>query len=210
MYGTLLAKFGIGAKQVVGITSTKNVDTVRALGADHVVDYRNEDEMAKLQAGGHGKFDLIYDTVTSFAPEDPDYEPILRPLLKEDGQYVVIGPCVSALDRIRGFLDLVPWIGSGLTVSGVLQRPGYDWFFLLPTKRLAEKFSEYFGSGKIPASSILIDGVHMVETSADMLTAMERMKSRRTTGKIVVKMVQPGLEVSRKSTEPMYVADEEL
>jgi hypothetical protein len=32
----------------------------------------------------------VYDTVTSFDPVDPDYEPIARPLLKTGGRYVAI------------------------------------------------------------------------------------------------------------------------
>jgi hypothetical protein len=30
---------------------------------------------------------VVYDTVTSFDPVDPDYEPVARPLLKPGGRY---------------------------------------------------------------------------------------------------------------------------
>ncbi len=44
--------------EVTGVTSTKNVDMVRSLGADHVVDYTKED----FRSGGP-RFDLILDNV---------------------------------------------------------------------------------------------------------------------------------------------------
>lgn len=44
--------------EVTGVTSTKNVDLVRSLGADHVVDYTNEDFTRH-----EGRYDLILDNV---------------------------------------------------------------------------------------------------------------------------------------------------
>ena len=44
--------------EVTGVTSTKNVDLVRSIGADHVVDYTREDFTT-----GAGRFDLILDNV---------------------------------------------------------------------------------------------------------------------------------------------------
>ena len=44
--------------EVTGVTSTKNVDLVRSIGAEHVIDYRQED----FTAGGP-RYDLILDNV---------------------------------------------------------------------------------------------------------------------------------------------------
>jgi NADPH:quinone reductase-like Zn-dependent oxidoreductase len=44
--------------EVTGVTSTRNVDLVRAIGADHVVDYTREDFTA-----GDARYDLILDNV---------------------------------------------------------------------------------------------------------------------------------------------------
>ncbi len=44
--------------EVTGVTSTKNVDLVRSIGADHVIDYTNED-FTKHE----GRYDLILDNV---------------------------------------------------------------------------------------------------------------------------------------------------
>ena len=46
--------------EVTGVCSTRNVDMVRALGADHVIDYSKED----FTAGGQ-RYDLILDNVAS-------------------------------------------------------------------------------------------------------------------------------------------------
>jgi NADPH:quinone reductase-like Zn-dependent oxidoreductase len=44
--------------EVTGVTSTKNVDLVRSIGADHVIDYTREDFTT-----GTGRYDLILDNV---------------------------------------------------------------------------------------------------------------------------------------------------
>lgn len=65
-----LAK-GFGA-EVTGVCSTRNVDFVRGLGADHVVDYTKEDFAQHQQ-----RYDVIYDTVgkSSFGCAKPALKP---------------------------------------------------------------------------------------------------------------------------------------
>ena len=55
-YGVQIAK-ALGA-EVTGVCSTRNVEMVRSIGADHVVDYTKED----FTKGGQ-KYDLILDNV---------------------------------------------------------------------------------------------------------------------------------------------------
>jgi len=65
---------------VTGVTSTRNVELVRSLGADHVIDYRQED----FAAGG-ARYDLIFDTVANRAVDD------YRRALTPDGAFVTTG-----------------------------------------------------------------------------------------------------------------------
>jgi NADPH:quinone reductase-like Zn-dependent oxidoreductase len=66
--------------EVTGVCSTRNVDLVRSLGADHVIDYTKED----FTAGAH-RYDLIFDTVGNHSLSD------LRRVLVSKGIYVGIG-----------------------------------------------------------------------------------------------------------------------
>lgn len=66
--------------EVTGVCSTKNVDLVRSLGADHVIDYTGEDVTKGAQ-----RYDLIVDNVGTHSLLD--YKRILSP----GGIYVLVG-----------------------------------------------------------------------------------------------------------------------
>jgi NADPH:quinone reductase-like Zn-dependent oxidoreductase len=66
--------------EVTGVTSTRNLDLVRSLGADHVVDYATTDFVSD-----GGIYDLILDAVGNRSVPD------LRRALAEDGKAAVIG-----------------------------------------------------------------------------------------------------------------------
>jgi NADPH:quinone reductase-like Zn-dependent oxidoreductase len=65
---------------VTGVCSTKNVDLVRSLGADHVIDYTKEDFTK-----GEQRYDLILDNVTNHSLLE------CRRALTPKGIYVMIG-----------------------------------------------------------------------------------------------------------------------
>src|SRR6267378_475280 len=65
---------------VTGVCSTRNVDLVRSLGADHVIDYTKEDF-----AKGHQRYDVILDNVANHSLSE------CRRVLNPDGKYVLIG-----------------------------------------------------------------------------------------------------------------------
>src|SRR5438477_4205551 len=65
---------------VTGVCSTRNVDLVRSLGADHVIDYTKEDF-----ATGAERYDVILDNVPNHSLSE------CRRILNPNGKYVMIG-----------------------------------------------------------------------------------------------------------------------
>jgi NADPH:quinone reductase-like Zn-dependent oxidoreductase len=65
---------------VTGVCSTRNVDLVRSLGADHVIDYTREDF-----AKGEQRYDVILDNVPNHSLSE------CRRILNPNGKYVMIG-----------------------------------------------------------------------------------------------------------------------
>jgi NADPH:quinone reductase-like Zn-dependent oxidoreductase len=65
---------------VTGVCSTRNVDLVRSLGADHVIDYTKEDF-----AKGTERYDVILDNVPNHSLSE------CRHILNPKGKYVMIG-----------------------------------------------------------------------------------------------------------------------
>ncbi len=120
--------------EVTGVTSTTNLDLVRSLGADHVIDYRKEDYTAGSEA-----YDLIFDTAgtTTFAQAKRVLKPtgiflplefspreIMQALLTtmSKGKRVVIG----VNDDGREDLDFI----GGLLACGAI-RPVIDGAYSL-------------------------------------------------------------------------------
>ena len=202
IFGVTLAK--LKGAHVTGVCSTHNRDFVRSLGADTVVDYRSEEEMAALLAGGE-QFDVVYDTVTSFAEEDPDYEPFMRPLLHSDssesGEDIVGARYVAINGAQSDWRNMVleqfiirPLLGDDWRV----QRPGYDLFLLSPTKAKLESLASYFDAGDLTLpdgfveASFPLSGVDLIADTVQLHAAFEKMKSRRTRGKIVFELPLAG------------------
>ena len=80
---------------VTGVCSTRNLDMVRSLGADHVIDYTKEDFTK-----GDQRYDVILDNVANHSLSE------FRRVLNLDGRYVLIG---------GGGANEGRWLGPGLT-----------------------------------------------------------------------------------------------
>jgi NADPH:quinone reductase-like Zn-dependent oxidoreductase len=100
-YAVQIAK-SLGA-DVTGVCSTRNVELVRSLGADHVVDYKKADFTA---ASEH--YDVIIDNVGNRSPLD------LRRALKRGGTVVIVGAPKEG-----------PWIGM---FWGIIRATMLSWF----------------------------------------------------------------------------------
>jgi NADPH:quinone reductase-like Zn-dependent oxidoreductase len=96
-YAVQIAK-SFGA-DVTGVCSTKNVDMVRSIGADHVVDYSHEDFTE-----GDRRYDLILDCVGNRSLS------ACRRVLRPNGLYVMVG-AEKPLRRLIG-MRLMSSFGS--------------------------------------------------------------------------------------------------
>src|SRR5438477_685342 len=93
---------------VTGVCSTRNVDLVRSLGADHVIDYTKEDF-----AKGEQRYDVILDNVPNHSLAE------CRRILNPKGKYVMIGGggpndnrWVGPFGRVINTLLLSPFISQ--------------------------------------------------------------------------------------------------
>src|SRR5436305_914413 len=97
---------------VTGVCSTKNVDLVRSLGADHVIDYTKEDF-----AKGEQRYDVILDNVPNHSLSE------CRRILNPNGKYVMIGGggpndsrWVGPFGRVIHALLLSPFINQKMSM----------------------------------------------------------------------------------------------
>ena len=86
--------------EVTGVCSTRNLDLVRSIGADQVVDYTKEDFTKNGQ-----RYDLILDAVGNRSVSD--YQRALSP----QGRCVIAG--FTSLSRLFEHMVLGPWMSRG-------------------------------------------------------------------------------------------------
>ena len=93
--------------EVIGVCSTRNLELVRSIGADHVIDYTSEDVLATA-----GRFDVIYQAAGTASPRR------LRRLLTPTGTLVLSNGSgrFAGIDRIVQALVLSPFVRQRLAV----------------------------------------------------------------------------------------------
>ncbi|HOI39764.1 MAG TPA: NAD(P)-dependent alcohol dehydrogenase [Methanobacterium sp.] len=143
-----LAKF-LGA-EVTGVCSTGNLDMVRSIGADHVIDYTKED----FTRNGE-----IYDVIFDVVGKSP-YSGSLK-ALKENGRYLLGNP--GLLQMVRGRWTQIT--SSKKVISGAAGEKTINLIFL---KELIE-------AGKIKA---VIDRCYPLEQTAEAHKYVEKGHKR--------------------------------
>jgi NADPH:quinone reductase-like Zn-dependent oxidoreductase len=100
--------------EVTGVDSAKKLDVMRSVGADHVIDYAQEDFTKSKK-----QYDLILDVVTHRSIFD-----CMR-AVAANGAYVVAGGCMT---RILQFLLMGPWISitRGKRMALLFHRPNRE------------------------------------------------------------------------------------
>ena len=160
--GTFAVQFArsCGA-EVTGVCSTKNLDLVRSIGADHVVDYTREDFTRSRQ-----KYDLIYDAIGNRSVSD--YQRALKP----NGICVIAG--FTSLRRLFEHMIMGPLMSRrGDKKVGMMGVSNENKEDLLVIQELLE-------TGKIVP---VIDRCYPLEETAEAIRYLETMHAR---GKVII------------------------
>jgi NADPH:quinone reductase-like Zn-dependent oxidoreductase len=162
-FAVQLAKM-MGA-EVTGVCSGRNVELVRSLGADHVIDYTKEDYTKLGQ-----RYDVMLDNVVNHSPSEN------IGILNPQGKYVMIG---GGGPGDQGFIGpLILPIKAALLRRFVTQEVG----FMLAdvTKSDLTYLAENVQTGKL---KVVIDKTYPLSQLPD---AMRYLETGRARGKVVV------------------------
>jgi NADPH:quinone reductase-like Zn-dependent oxidoreductase len=152
--------------EVTGVCSTSKLDLVRSIGADHVIDYSQDDF-----ANGEKRYDLILD-IGGNSPRSR-----LRGALTPHGTLVIVGGEDGGrwigMDRQLRALALSPFVGQRLTTFG----PKEHYTVL-------ERLTELIEDGH------LVPVIEQTYPLSDMPNAMRHLKAGRARGKLVIRVEQ--------------------
>jgi NADPH:quinone reductase-like Zn-dependent oxidoreductase len=169
-----LAKY-LGAK-VGTTTSTGNIDLVRSLGADEVVDYKTQQFDAVLR-----DYDAVLGTLRGDALETS-----LRILKRGSRIASLVGPPDAAFARARG-MNVFMVLLFGLLSRKIIRQAGkigadYSFVFVHPDGSQLAEIGELLKAERIRP---VIDKVFPFEQAKEALAYLERGRAK---GKIVVQM----------------------
>ncbi len=148
--------------EVTGVCSARNVDLVRSIGADHVVDYTQEDV-----TGLEERYDIVFQLAGTESPRR------LRRLLTPEGTLVLCSGMgrFSGIDRILEALVLKPFVRQRLMTWVANENPK-DLAFL----------ASLLESGKVTP---VIDRTYPLSEAAEAIRFVEEGHTR---GKVVVRV----------------------
>lgn len=144
--------------QVTGVCSSRNVDLVRSLGADDVVDYTREDFTRRA-----GRYDLVLDNVANRSATR------VRRVLAAGGTLVWVGAASGATGG-RPLLRLAAALVRRQAVTFLAQRDADDLRFL----------ADLTAGGRLTP---VVDRTYPLEETADAVRYLETLRAR---GKVVV------------------------
>jgi NADPH:quinone reductase-like Zn-dependent oxidoreductase len=161
---------------VATTTSTANVDWVKGLGADRVIDYRKDDFEAVLR-----DYDVVLDTLGGEVLEKS-----LR-VLKPGGKLVSIaGPPDPEFAKDMGLAwilrQVMRLLSHRIRKSAKRHRVSYSFHFMKPSGDQLRQIGSLIDSGAIRPT---VDRVFPFESTKEALAYVERGRAR---GKVIVKM----------------------
>jgi 2-desacetyl-2-hydroxyethyl bacteriochlorophyllide A dehydrogenase len=150
--------------EVTGVCSTRNVDLVRSIGADHVIDYTREDFTRNGQS-----YDLIYDAVGNRSVS------AYRRALKPHGKCVIAG--FTSFPRLIEHIVVGAWMSkTGNRKIGLMGLAKPNQTDLLFVKGLLE-------AGKVVP---VIDRRYPLSETAEAIRYLEQKHAR---GKVIITAV---------------------
>ena len=148
--------------EVTGVCSTRNVELVRSLGADRVIDYTQQDF-----ADGAQRYDLILDNVANRSLSD------LRRALKPTGTLIIVGGAKG------------DWIGPILPpLKAAMLQPFVDQKMSMFIAQLEQKDMQLLG--ELMESGVVTPVVDRRYPLSEVAKAMEYLEGGRARGKVVV------------------------
>lgn len=147
--------------EVTGVCSGPKAETVRSIGADHVIDYTTEDF-----TDSSGAYDLIIDTAGSSHPIAA-----YRRALDAEGVYVLIGGASTAR---------IVWVTVRGMAKSVLGGKSTRGFMARPNRADLETISELIESGSIAP---VIDSTYPLGAVPE---AIRHLEAGGVTGKVVI------------------------
>ena len=153
--------------EVTGVSSTRNLELVRSLGADHVIDYTKAD----FTQGG-SLYDVVMDNVANRGVLE------VRRVLKPQGNYLLIG---------GGGPDANPWFGP---FTAPFRAMVVSWFVdqdlgMFLSHGSGEDLAALAGLMQSGAVTTVIDRRYPLAETAE---AMRYLEAGRARGKVIITM----------------------
>jgi len=174
---------GVQIAKAIGATvyttcGTNNVDWVKGLGADHVIDYKKDDFVQIL---GDTKVDVVFDAAGIKSDRDKSFDTV-----KANGRVVTTTPNddskdMSTLEVVKTVGDVVMKKISNYISNGVRYNP----FFVSDKQgNTLDGLNNWINEGKL---RVKIDSVFPLE---DIQAASDKNESGKSSGKIVVEVTK--------------------
>ena len=153
--------------EVTGVCSTRNVDLVRSLGADHVVDYTKEDFTKSDQ-----RYDVILDNIANHSPSE------CRRVLTSKGRYIMIGGGSGAKDW-EGLFGMMTSAFKTMVLSPFVSQE-MGMMLTDPKQNDLVVLADLMQSGKVKP---VIDRTYKLSDLPDAIRYLEQGHAR---GKVVI------------------------
>jgi NADPH:quinone reductase-like Zn-dependent oxidoreductase len=165
-YAVQIAR-AMGAAHVTGVCSGRNVELVRSLGADEVIDYTTDDWTTT------GPYDVLLDLAGTRSFAD------VKRALKAGGRWIMIGP-----DNKDGLLGPIPQI-IGLMARAKFSPIEMIVFVAEETPERLQKLADLYSEGSIRT---VIDRSYKLD---EIVEAYRYLETRRARGKVVIEISRP-------------------